>query len=331
MKEITDKIKENFNIDVSNISPFRDNYIIYNDSNKMLLKKVAISPERIYFIHMAKEHLIKNNFCCLDRYILTKNDEPYIKINNVLYTLTPIVDGIEINFEKSDDIIHSSHLLANFHKSSMGFFLPENTFSKNELGKLPSIYKKRLNEIKRAKKIAHMRKTKFDYLLLEYIDYFYNLGANVIENINKSNYMKLVNKTKYDGSFCHHEFTHNNIINKDGKYFLINFEFCCYELKIYDVCNLIKRKLRKCNWDINEAKKILDTYQEKIPLSIDELYIMKLMIMFPQKFWRVINSYYNSKKNLSDKIYLSKLNNVISEIKPIESFLQKYDELYLCH
>ena len=331
MKEITDTVKENFNIEISSISPFRDNYIICNNSSKQLLKKVSMSPERIYFIHNAKEHLIKNNFKCLDRYFLTKNDEPYIKINNILYTLTPIIDGIEINFEKWDDVINSSHLLANFHKSSMNFFLPENTYTKNELGKIPMIYKKRLNEIKRAKKIASKSTTKFDYLLLKYIDYFYNMGIDVIDKLIKSKYMELVEKTIKDGSFCHHEFTHNNIINNNGKYFLINFEFCCYELKIYDLCNLVKRKLRKCNWDIQEAKKIIDSYQEKIPLSNDELYIMKLMIMFPQKFWRVINSYYNSKKNLSDKIYISKLNNVIDEIKPIELFLQKYDDLFLYH
>ena len=331
MKEIAEKIRDNFNIDVSNISPFRDNYIIYSNSKKILLKKVLMSPERICFIHNAKKHLMKNNFQCLDEYLLSKNDEPYIKINNTLYTLTPIIDGIEINFEKSDDVINSSYLLANFHKFSRGFFLPENTFVKDELGKLPSVYKKRLNEIKKVKKIASSTKTKFDYLLLEYIDYFFNLGTKVIDKLEKSNYMDLVHKTKKEGSFCHHEFTHNNIINNNGIYFLINFEFCCYELKIYDLCNLIKRKLRKCNWDIKEAKKILDFYQEKIPLSNDEFYIMKLMIMFPQKFWRVINSYYNSKKNLSEKIYITKLNNVINEITPIEDFLEKYDTLYLYH
>lgn len=327
MKEITDKLKNNFNINISNISTFRDNYIIHNSSEKMLLKKQVISPERVLFIHNAKQHLINNNFPYVDNFILSTSGEPFIILNNTLYTLTKIIDGQEINFDNNTDVIRATKLLANFHISSKGFFQPSDQFSKNELGKLPSVYQKRLDEIKRAKKLASLGKSKFDYLLLNYIDYFYSTGKSVISKLNSSNYLNLVDTTRKEGSFCHHEFTHNNIINQNGTYFLLNFEYCCYELKIYDLCNLIKRKLRKCNWDILEAKKIMDCYREKIPLSKDELYVMKLMLLFPQKFWRVINTYYNSKKNLSDSIYLSKLNNVIDEIRPIETFIQKYDTL----
>ncbi|MBP5427338.1 MAG: CotS family spore coat protein [Clostridiales bacterium] len=327
MKEIAEKLKSNFNIEISNISSFRDNYIVLNNTGRMLLKKQVISPERVRFIHNAKQHLISNNFKYVDEFMLTTNNDPFIILNNNLYTLTNILDGQEMNFDNPTDVEKSTQLLADFHISSRGFFKSPSVFNKDELGKLPSVYQKRLDEIKRAKKNAHLGKTKFDYLLLDYIDYFYNLGKEVIEKLSKSRYMDLVSMTQKEGSFCHHEFTHNNIVNKSGTYFLINFEYCCYELKIYDLCNLIKRKLRKCNWDINEAQKILDCYRKKVPLSYDELYVMKLMLMFPQKFWRVINTYYNSKKNLSDSIYLSKLNNVIDEIRPIETFLKKYDVL----
>ena len=328
MRELAESLKNSFDIEINNIVPFKDNFIIYNSTGKMLLKKAVMSTERIDFIHKAKQHLSKNNFSSIDAFIVTKNNEPYIRLNNNIYTLTNIIDGVEINFDKPIDVLKSSYLLANFHKSSRGFLLPDDSFKKDDLGNLPSLYKKRLCEIKRAKKLATKNRTKFDYLLLNYIDYFYELGLHVIGKLEASNYLDLVNETRKEGSFCHHEFTHNNIVIKDNTYFLINFDFCSYELKIYDLCNLIKRKLRKCDWDICEAEKIINFYRELVPLSHDELYIMKLMLMFPQKFWRVINTYYNSKKNLSDKIYKSKLTSVINEIGPIETFMKKYDTLY---
>ena len=328
MNELLEILTSSFDIDINNISSFRDSYIIYNSSGKMLLKKVNMSIDRINFIYKAQQHLIQNGFCCIDTFALTKNNDPYIKINNSLYTLRKLIDGSEVNFEKPQDIMNSCFLLANFHKCSTNFVLPPDSFKKDDLGKLPFVYKKRLAEIRRVKKIATKNKTKFDYLLLDYIDYFYNLGNDVIKKIEASNYLNLVDMTRKEGSFCHHEFTHNNIITKNDSYFLINFDFCSYELRIYDLCNLIKRKLRKCNWDIHEAEKIINFYSKKISLSSDELYVMKLMIMFPQKYWRVINTYYNNKKNLSDRIYISKLNDVINEIKPIEDFIKKYESLY---
>ena len=328
MNELHEILTSQYDIDINNISSFRDNYIVFNSSSKMLLKKANMSENRINFIHKAQQHLIQNGFTRIDSFICNKNNEPYIKLNNNLYTLRKLLDGTEVNFEKSQDVMNSCFLLADFHKSSKNFSLSPDSFKKDDLGTLPLVYQKRLAEIRRVKKIALKNKTKFDYLLLDYIDYFYNLGNEVIKKLETSNYNKLVDITRSEGSFCHHEFTHNNIITKNDTYFLINFDFCSYELKIYDLCNLIKRKLRKCNWDIREADKIIHFYNKKVSLSADELYIMKLMIMFPQKFWRVINTYYNNKKNLSDRIYMSKLNDVINEIKPMEEFIRKYEALY---
>ena len=166
MKELVESLKNSFDIEINNVAPFKDNFIIFNSTGKMLLKKAVMSPERIDFIHKAKQHLVKNSFHTIDEFIVTKNNEPYIKLNNNVYTLTNIIDGVEINFDKPTDVLNSSYLLANFHKSSCGFFLPKDCFKKDDLGNLPTIYQKRLCEIKRAKKLATKNKTKFDYLLL---------------------------------------------------------------------------------------------------------------------------------------------------------------------
>ena len=45
------------------------------------------------------------------------------------------------------------------------------------------------------------------------------------------------------------------------------------------------RKLRKSHWSINDVKFILITNSVR-PMSKDEMYDLKLLLMFPQKFWR---------------------------------------------
>jgi spore coat protein I len=85
--------------------------------------------------------------------------------------------------------------------------------------------------------------------------------------------------------------------------------------------------MRKCNWDINKAKLILNTYRNIEPLSQDELKVMKSMLQFPQKFWRVINRYYNSKRHWAQKNFTIMLEDVIKEKDAHVDFMDKFDTL----
>ena len=94
---------------------------------------------------------------------------------------------------------------------------------------------------------------------------------------------------------CHHDYSYQHILIRGDVTSIINFDYCSVELKIYDIVNILRRRMRKCNWDIEKAKLILDVYRKIEPLDQDEMKVMKSMLQFPQKFWRVINRYYNSR------------------------------------
>lgn len=327
MVDLEKEVSDNYDIEIKNFSPFKDAFLVVSNNNKTIFKKSNLSDERLLFIHSAKEHLIKNKFVNIDRYLCTNDGRPFISIENNNYVLTNYIEGAECNFDNKNDIANISKLLAQFHKASKGFKPPENIIIRSDLGKIPLFFAKRLDEIKKLKKVAKKGKTKFDYLFLENYDYFCNIGEQALSLINNSYYEELVNKTRDDGVFCHHDFTHHNIIQSDKKYYIVNFDFCCFEIKIYDIANFLRRKMRKCNWDINEAKTILDEYRTIEDISRDELAILKIILQFPQKFWRVINKYYNSKRSWSEKSFVMRLQEVIDEIEYHKEFIEKFELL----
>ncbi|MCR4436492.1 MAG: CotS family spore coat protein [Clostridiales bacterium] len=328
MQDIIRDIVEGYNIDVKSILPYKDAYILNTNKGKKLLKRVSYLPERILFIHGAKEHLYKNNFKCTDRYLCTVDGNPYIDIGEYRYTVSDHIEGTECNFDSKADIIAASRLLACLHRSSRGYIPDKKSMPRDDLGKLPAYFSKRLEELKKLRKAAKKGKTKFDYLFLDYADYFYNLGESVILSIPASKYGELVTASRNEGILCHHDYTHHNIMLSENKMFVINFDFCCFELKVYDLANLIRRKMRKCNWDIGEAKTIINEYRSIEPISQDEFYIMKLILQFPQKFWRVANKYYNSKHSWSEKSYLTKMQEVIMEVEYHKNFIEQFERLF---
>jgi CotS family spore coat protein len=328
MQNIDREVSEKFRFNITNIIPFKDAYIINTSEGKKLLKKSRIRPDRILFVHGAKEHIFRNNFKNLDRYFCTEDNNPYIYINDSYFTVTNFIEGRECNFENKEDTISAARLLASFHKASKGYIAPVNSKDVNELGKLPLLFNKRLNELRRLKKSAKKARSKFDYLYLEWVDYFLNIGGNVLEQLNSScSYKTLVNRAQEEKVLCHRDFTHRNIIFAENKVYLVNFEYCCYEIKAYDIANFLRRKMRKCNWSFDEAKLILDEYRKIGHISEDEFFIIKLMLLFPQKFWRVANRYYNSRRSWSERIFVSKFQEVVDETAFHERFMKRYDEL----
>ena len=51
------------------------------------------------------------------------------------------------------------------------------------------------------------------------------------------------------------------------------------------------------------------------------------MLLFPQKFWRVINRYYNSKRCWAQKNFTSALKEVINEKEAHIQFINNFDKL----
>lgn len=327
MQGINKEIAEKYYLDVKSVTPFKDFYVVHTSKGKKFLRKTIFQPERILFIHGAKEHLFKKNFKNLDRFLCTFDDSPFINFEGSCYTLTDAIEGRECNFENREEVVKAANLLASMHKASKGYVPDIRSKPQDDLGMLPSYFSKRLDEIRKLKKIAKKGKSRFDYLFLDYADYFYRLGEVTLQQISDSRYERLVNEVRKEGSFCHHDFTHHNVICSDSRCIIVNFNYCCFELKVYDIANFLRRKMRKCGWSIEEAKVIMDEYRTVEPLSDDELFTMKLILQFPQKFWRVANKYYNSRRSWSEKSYVAKLHEVIEEIEPHKKFIERYEEL----
>lgn len=327
MYDIEKKVKECYGVEVKNIIANRDYYIINTSQGKKVLQRCMLRPDRIRFIHGAKEHLYKNGFANTDRYNCNQDGEPFGFLDGECYTLSNAVDGRECNFDNRSDVLAASRSLAMLHKASRGYIPPENCQIQDDLGKIPAYFTKRLEELKKLRKIAGKRKSDFDYLFLKYYDYFYGIGEKVIEDISNSCYESLVDSVRKERSFCHHDYTHHNIIMDGGRTHVINFHYCRYELRVYDIANFLRRKMRKCNWSVNEAREIIREYNSIDKISEEEFLIMKYMLLFPQKFWRVANRFYNSKRSWSERSFLARLNEVIDEIEPHKKVMENYWQL----
>ena len=73
---------------------------------------------------------------------------------------------------------------------------------------------------------------------------------------------------------------------------------------------------------IEAGAEIINEYSKIRNISGDELNIIKIMLAFPQKLWRIANKYYNSRRAWCEKSCLLKLSEIKKESEKIENFLK---------
>lgn len=328
MIESKDLIEETYGIKVTSIKPCRAGYVLETDKGKKHLRQCQCSENRVLYVNAAKVHLFNNGFTNLDTYSIALNNKPFMELNGQNYVMTPFFDARECEFSDDTDTIRASIALAQMHKSAKGFKYACESVP-GDLGKLPESLGRRYDEILRMRRKAERERGAFDYIYLDCVDKFIELAEESLSLFGGTAYPRLVKKTLTEGGICHHDYSYQNILIKGQTTYITGFEACSEELRIYDLVNLLRRKMRKCNWNPQKASLLLDAYEEIAPLLKDEISVMKAMLLFPQKFWRVANKYYNSRRSWAQKNFTGMLEEVIAEYDEHMRFMKQFDKLLL--
>lgn len=309
--------------------PVRGVVRLETDQGSVCLKRSESSEGKFHFIHEAIEHLAARSFGRVARVIPDSQGNLYFKRHRSLYYLTNWIDGDEISFHSVDDVLDAARTLGEFHDVSRGFQPSEEARVKFRWEKWPEKLRYRLQGLRRFKTIAGTRwePTKFDRLFLRYVDYFYNQGLQALDLLARCNYDSLVASAHNQRFFSHHDYTYHNLIRSrhDRSLFIIDFDYCTFDLKSYDLSKLIMKVLKRHDWDFDLALEMLNAYREGTDLPSDEYPVLTAFFYFPQRVWRTSDRYYYQKRDWPESEFLSKLETEVEHIGNRAAFLRKWN------
>ncbi|WP_010235325.1 CotS family spore coat protein [Clostridium arbusti] len=325
------EIERQFDLKIESIKPNRGVYYLKTNKGNKCLKKIDYGIQKLLFVYSAKEHLISKGFTGIDRYCLNIEGNPYALVNEDIYTLSGWIEGRECNFHEDEDLISASQTLAVLHEKSKGYEPPENSKLKTDLGRWPHLMEKRVRSFEKMRDMARKKgnKAQFDLNYIKSYDFFKQIGLKAINILNTSEYMNLCKKTEDEKGFCHHDYTYHNIIidNKD-EVNVIDFDYCKREIRVYDLSNYMIKVLKRCDWDIQHAKLIIDAYNKVSPLEESEYRVLFAFLLFPQRFWRLCNRFYYNEVNWGQSTFSNKIQELIDEREKYNKFIDDFKEMY---
>ena len=321
------EIERQFQIKIESIKANKGIYHLKTNQGDRCLKRINYGPQKLLFVYGAKEHLIKNGFNTIDRYFLNIDGEPYALVNEDLYTLSEWLEGKECDFHNIEEVKIASKALAKLHEASKGYDPPENSKLKSDLGRWPALMEKRIRSLDKMRDMVRKKnnKSNCDLLYIKSMEFYKEMGTRALNTLNESQYLKYCDIAEEEKGFCHHDYTYHNIIlGEDGSVSVIDFDYCKREVRSYDIANFMIKVLKRCNWNLEFAKAIIEAYDSENKIDEDEYRIIYSLLQFQQRFWRLDNRYYYNEVNWGQNTFSNKLESIIKEQDEYIKFLDGF-------
>lgn len=248
--------------------------------------------------------------------------------DEVRYLLKTYAEGRECNINDREECLESARLLARLH-SHMEFDMAENLPEGKGVVFPGTEYEKRNRELKRVRRYLKQRsqKTWFEICLQQNFDYFLEQAFTLsrewaeYENIRREDTTRASADRNPKMTYCHGDYQYHNLLRTAAGWFVMNFEKCVPDDPVRDLYLLMRKLLEKNNWSVALGRDLMEAYEESRPLSALSRIDLYYRLAYPEKFWKIVNFYYNSGKAWIPGRNLEKLEKIVEQEKEKQQFL----------
>lgn len=158
---------------------------------------------------------------------------------------------------------------------------------------------KHSKDLARARKFIRSRHhlTEFELELLSLYDHFGKQAEFVRELCKDETVWQYEEQEALKGSICHGDCQYHNILINDNKVVFTGFEKWCFDVHIKDFYRLFRKIMEKNRWEQDLGRKLIEKYCEKQEVPQPAMKLFFLHLCFPEKYWKIMNYYMNSRKS----------------------------------
>lgn len=311
---------DQYDIEVQRTRKGRGAILCDTDQGCLILKEYMGNAQRVAFQSKLLEQIREDGKVGVERILADKEGNLLVKDNDgVSYVLKTWYEGRECNIYDRAECVEAVKLLAGLHNSmekvACDTQLPVSSPEKE--------YEKHNRELKKVRRFLREKgqKSWFEISLQQAFDGFLEQALDITEQWQQ--YSHLSKDQPECSSLCHGDYQYHNIIKSDGTWYIINFEKILRDNPIRDIYLLLRKLLEKSNWSIPMGTELIAAYEEVRPISAYSRIDLYYRLAYPEKFWKIVNFYYNSRKAWIPERNMEKLNKLLEQEALKQDFLDK--------
>ena len=297
MEDINEKILwEGYGLRFRGGTRTRTGLICRTDQGLRELKKPRGSLESIRLAFDVKERLMENDFRRVTRFHLTAEGEPFYRYEGVLYTLEDVMPTEVLSEDNEGAFIRGAETLGQMHRAAKGL---QSEAARWDRERLPKLYARRQGEMAKIRR-RNDKRGNYDaigLLLLQHYETFMAQAGEAASLLEKGGYPEAVDRAEKEGAFCHNAYKGEALrLHEKGQIFVGSFDKCSSELPLSDLAYYLRRYWKKAEGNAAGVMEMLEGYGRHMPLSEKDLTLLQGMLLYPEKFLRLVNEYYNKRR-----------------------------------
>lgn len=322
MNDRTVALLEQYDIEILRTKKGRGALLCDADKGTLIFKEYNGNPEKIKI----QERLLRK---IADAGLLTESIIPSAEQSLFVqdsdgkkYLLKTYFENRECNIHDIEECKEAVRLLARLHKHMRltKEETQESVLSPFSIGKE---YEKHNKELRKVWQYLRKKsqKTLFEVQLLQKYEYFLEQAQEMTGQWQAFALAEDLAYIKEQGMFCHGEYQYHNLIKSGYEFAVINFERCIMDNPMRDLCYFMRKLLEKANWSEELGDSLLNAYNSVNPIPARFFVELYYRLAYPEKFWKIVNFYFNSGKAWIPERNSQKLEILCAQEKEKQAFL----------
>lgn len=329
MKDYSLNVLEQYEIEVSGTRKVRGAILCDTNAGVLLLREAAVSDKKVPVLEALTTHLTHHGYPRVDSIFLNKEGEFITKAEDgTRYVLKRWFSGRECDVKKEQEVLESVKNLARLHKIMKMPGEEVWEFAGNDLREEFLRHNRELRKV-RAFIRGRTAKGDFENAVLKHFDAMYEWAGTAGERLAESGYERLLQKSREEGAVTHGDYNYHNVLITPKGMATTNFEHFTNDIQIEDFYYFMRKVMEKYEWNVELARAMLRTYQDIRPLSEEEQEYMAIRLSYPEKFWKLVNSYYHSNKAWIPGKNVEKLQTAIDQTEKKKRLLKSIFSFHL--
>lgn len=308
----------------------RGAFLLETDQGLCLLKECQASLPRLEFEERVKNKLMEKGYKELDITYKNNRGEYFTKDsyrNN--WVVKQWYYGNECDIRDVKSVLRCAAHLGRLHRLlRLGESL-ESDYRQKE--SLKAEMERHNRELKRVRSYIRSKKQKneMEICLLNSFDIFYQQACMAHTLLQESGYELLWEKTLEQGRVCHGSYSYHNVLFSGQEIVTTHFDRSEIGIQIRDLYDFLRKVMEKNGWESEMGRMIIEEYQRECPLEEGEGTVLYTLLLYPEKYWKLVNFYYNGRKSWMPAKNLEKLLKIRTQEEERSGFLKEVKGLLI--
>ena len=311
---------DQYEIEVNRTWKGRGAILCESDHGLLIMKEYAGPVEKVKFQDYLLKHIKESGAVRVESILRTKEGEMIVyDQDRVAYIVKTYCEGRECNHRDQQECGQAVRTLANLHKVSdlSGYEI----LQEQPVCHIEKEYEKHNRELKKVRRFLREKsqKTDFEIYLMKHYDYFLDIALQITEELQYYAY----EEDAYEFPIvCHGDYQYHNIIQTEAGTVLINFEKCVRDYPVRDLYLFLRKLLEKNNWSQTLGDMLLESYNRERSLTDRDYSQLYYRFAYPEKFWKIVNFYYNTGKAWIPDRNMEKIEKLFAQEREKQLFLE---------